>query len=365
MKNLFLVWCALLFPSCIWADTSGCNKEVPEQPSPGESASVSISVSDPNLGIIDRSFVLHLPAGFSPNNDLATPVVFDFHGWGASGRVQAYPGGLDDVADEDTDGGFLVVHGDGCGGTSTGAYLGSWNCSRTDGPLGPPCVLPRPQGQEFPCYDNCAYCDPVNSCDWTACCNDEVFVRAVLEYLGETYCVDEDSVHLTGLSNGGQYVYYAASRLNDIIASIAPESGSPLLGFGDVPTDPPVSLIDFHGTEDQFMQYDVDAPTANGEGPESTVISAFYFYIEQKPLTLAKWVDEMGCVPVALPYPTVMDGVDGWFCTLWSGCSSGTEVVHCTGLYMHEYPFNDQDPPRIEGTRILWEFMKNHKRGGN
>ena len=39
---------------------------------------------------------------------------------------------------KDPDGGYIVAHGNGMDGT--------WNCSRTDGPLGPPCVLPRPDG---------------------------------------------------------------------------------------------------------------------------------------------------------------------------------------------------------------------------
>ena len=55
--------------------------------------------------------------------------------------------------------------------------FGSWNCSRSDGPFGPPCVVPRPEGHELPCYDTCPQCDPVNTCDWSACLDDVVFVR--------------------------------------------------------------------------------------------------------------------------------------------------------------------------------------------
>ncbi len=57
-------------------------------------------------------------------------------------------------------------------------------------------------------------CHPtqVNSCDWTACYDDESFVRAVVDYVDDNYCLDRDSVHLTGISNGGMFSYYAASR---------------------------------------------------------------------------------------------------------------------------------------------------------
>ena len=46
-----------------------------------------------------------------------------------------------------------------------------------------------------------------------------------MNYVDENYCLDMNSIHMTGISNGGMYSYYAASRLNDILASIAPCSG--------------------------------------------------------------------------------------------------------------------------------------------
>ena len=54
-----------------------------------------------------------------------------------------------------------------------------------------------------------------------------------MDYVDENYCLDIDSIHMTGISNGGMYSYYAASRLNDILASIAPCSG-----MGGHPSDP-------------------------------------------------------------------------------------------------------------------------------
>ena len=121
----------------------------------------------------------------------------------------------DDASDEDPDGGFIVVHGDGNGDSPSGKQ--SWNCSRTDGPLGPPCVLPRPD-DFVQCYDSCPDCDAANSCDFTACLDDLAFVRALVDHVRDNYCLDADSVHLTGISNGGMFSYYAASRLGDIIA---------------------------------------------------------------------------------------------------------------------------------------------------
>ena len=58
-------------------------------------------------------------------------------------------------------------------------------------------------------------------------------------------------------------------------------------------------------------------------------------------------------------YNTHMDGVEGWNCVQWSGCDQGKEVVHCNAVYGHDYPFSSQ---RIEGLKIMWDFMKTHSR---
>ena len=338
-----------------------CGVSMPIQPQPGSSSSVSILVDDPNFGPVDRSFVIHLPTGYSTNNNVETPLVLDFHGWTGTGIGQMYEGGLDDVADEDTEGGFIVIHGNGHGDPSSGPGWGSWNCSRTDGPLGAPCVIPRPEGHSIHCYDTCTECDPLNSCDFSACYDDVLFVRKIVEYVNENYCLDNNSVHMTGVSNGGMFPYYAASRLNDIVASIAPNAASPFIGFGDVPLDPPVSLIDFHGLLDGTIPYDLNTFNANGEGPHESVISWDYYYYEQKPNTIDHWVQELACSNNN-DYPTDMDGVNGWSCQIWSNCRGDTEVVHCTALYAHNYPFAQADPPYIGGTRIMWDFMKRHSR---
>jgi len=38
--------------------------------------------------------------------------------------------------------------------------------------------------------------------------------------------------------------------------------------------------------------------------------------------------------------------------------TGGVEVVGCTGGHGHVYPFGGEDT--IEGTKILWQFMKSH-----
>lgn len=335
-----------------------CGTDMPQQPQPGQSHTSSIIVNDPNLPDVERSFVLHLPAGYSLDNDVETPLVLDFHGWFGDGNSQEYEGGLNDVADEDPDGGFIVVHANGYGDSPSDLTWGSWNCSRTDGPLGPPCLLPRPDDQPVHCYDSCETCDPMNSCDWTACYDDVFFLTDIISYVQKNYCLDDDSIHVTGISNGGQFAYHVAYRLNEIIASIAVNAASPMIGFGDVSLSPPIHLIDFHGVLDDVIPYDVNSVGSFGAGPHDSVTSFDYYYYEQKPDTITKWANTLRCQSYD-DYPTNMDGIDGWNCKIWSDCENGREIVHCNGLYNHDYPFAEQG--YIEGNRIMWEFMKTHR----
>lgn len=76
---------ALLIVLLSFASTNvnaACNGEMPSQPLPGATEKVPITVIDPNLGEVERTFDLHLPAGYSPSNDFQTPLWLDFHGAG-------------------------------------------------------------------------------------------------------------------------------------------------------------------------------------------------------------------------------------------------------------------------------------------
>ena len=100
-----------------------------------------------------------------------------------------------------------------------------------------------------------------------------------------------------------------------------------------------------------------------GDGPDNTSISFDKYYYVEKPHLMENWSQKMGCQKGPIDYPTDMDGIIGWNCKQWTKCyHPGTEIVHCTGDFTHNYPFFFRNPPFIEGTRIQWKFMKAHKR---
>ena len=52
------------------------------------------------------------------------------------------------------------------------------------------------------------------------------------------------------------------------------------------------------------IPYDVNSPGVRGAGPHDSLINLLWYYYEQKPNVIARWVNEMGCGG-AETYPTV------------------------------------------------------------
>lgn len=263
---------------------------------------------------------------------------------------------------------------------------GTWNSSTPVGPLGPPCKLPRPlsdfdpsqcsstlENDPFGCniyYGENPTCQDlqdafVNTCIRRSCYDDIAFIRAIVDYVKDNYCLDVNSVHMSGSSNGGMLAYSSLNKLNDIVATFGIIAASPILGFpDDIPLDPPVSIIDFHGLEDTTFPYDLDSDGAMGTGPYNTVLTPWDFYVFQKPNVVQAYNGKMNCGSPTV-YPTDMDNDqdwDGWKCHILPNCQEGNEFVTCTGNYDHGPPYDDYGGAP---SRIIWDFMKRHARNGN
>jgi len=354
MTSLILL-STFIFPTLSVHPSPGCGSTLPNQPHPGHSHAMTFQVQDPVMGGVERHYLLHVPTHYHTSNDQPVPLLLDYHGWG--GRAHGHETDGHDfykVADEETHGGFLLATGQGMSDVGNSHDWGSWNCSQTVGPLGEICDTDRDKWGDIQCYDSCPMCDGTNACDWTSCYNDIVYTETLIDEIGAKYCVDMDSVHLTGISNGGMFSYFIASR-TDRFATIGPVAGAPLVGFGDVPSQP-ISVIDFHGLNDDTIPYDLQH--SEGEGPHGSVTSWDGYYYFDKARVISEWAEGLGCGP-SKPWPTGMDGVQDFDCIIHSGCTGGAEVVACTAKYGHDYPFGHNNR-YIEGSRIMWQFMKEH-----
>ena len=344
-----------LLPLASSAPSGGCGGPLPDQPQPGHHTSFTVSLTDPGQGHLDRTFNLHLPLNYLTFNTRPTPLVLDFHGWTGSATDQMeYTGKWPQVADEDEDG-FIYVAMEGMSDVVGGGSFGSWNVSKTEGPLGLTCDPPLHSG--YPCFYSCGDCSYLqDSCDWTSCHDDLAYTEAVLYQVLSTYCVDTDSIHLSGASNGGMYIYTRTlPTISASLASVGPVAASPLRGFASR-MDSPVNIIDFHGLQDDVIPYSAEGPSNLGPGPDGTVISNDGYYYMDKMTYLTDLLTTMNCNLQSSDYRTDMDGEEGWSCVIWSGCDQEKEVVHCKANWGHMYPFQG----RVEAFRIIWQFMKDH-----
>ena len=89
-----------------------------------------------------------------------------------------------------------------------------------------------------------------------------LFIEYVQREITEKFCIDLDSMHLSGISNGGIFSYYLASFATDALgfATIAPMASSALLGFGSPPkgVEIPISIIDMQGFQDELIPINED-----------------------------------------------------------------------------------------------------------
>ena len=85
------------------------------------------------------------------------------------------------------------------------------------------------------CYNSCPSCNPSDSCEWTSCYDDVAYTLALLDkvhhyntnnlmrslktnttsfQVTSEYCVDQNSVHQSGISNGAMFSYIIATKTN-------------------------------------------------------------------------------------------------------------------------------------------------------
>ena len=214
-----------------------------------------------------RTYLVHVPAGY--DGAAPVPVVFDFHGYGSSGRGQMGASGFRELSDQH---GFVSVYPDG--------VAGSWH---------------------------------VNGCCGQAAAEnlDEIgAVRAIFAQLKEQVCVDPKRVFASGISQGGGMAHHVGCLAADVFAAVAPVSS-------DIRTEPcepvaPVAEISFRGTADRLSPY--DGGPVGPPGAQYQAIGA--------EATLARWAMIAECTDSAEPMSE--------HCVRHVACEGGVEVVLCS-----------------------------------
>jgi polyhydroxybutyrate depolymerase len=153
---------------------------------------------------VARSALVHVPALYDPER--LTMLVLAFHGSGSDAEGAAY---VSDLSAKSDARGFIVAYPNGIDG--------DWNCCGNTGG------------------------------------DDVAFVEALIDEIAADYCVDSQHVFAAGFSNGGYMSYRLMCELSSRIAAIAPVEGA--LGVERCTPERPISVIAFHGTEDDPVPY--------------------------------------------------------------------------------------------------------------
>ena len=267
----------------------------------------------------NRHYLVHVPPGY--NSSQPTPVVLAYHGGGANAENMVAFSGLNSKADQ---AGFIVVYPGGTGRLSKLLTFNAGNC--------------------------CGYA-MANQID------DVEFTRKLLDDLARSANINPKRIYATGMSNGGIMAYRLASELSDRIAAIAPVSGP--MGTESCHPKRPVSIIHFHGTEDEHAPY----RGGKGKGPSGTN----FYSVEH---SIQAWVKANACskepLVESLPDKT-NDGTSVIRKTYGSG-RDGTEVVLVT-IEGGGHTWPGQEPrlktlgrasKDISANDLMWEFFEKH-----
>lgn len=149
------------------------------------------------------------------------------------------------------------------------------------------------------------------------------FILAIIDEMYKRYGIDRDRVYLSGFSMGGMMCYYAATKIADKIAAIAPVSGFLMSGPNAV-SSRPIPIIHLHGMNDNFVPYSnvqahIDAWVKRNGCPPAVVTNPF-----SDKLSIKKYYGP-GKEGVEVVFIGV-NGVDHWYSNGTGGVVSSQEI---------------------------------------
>lgn len=149
------------------------------------------------------------------------------------------------------------------------------------------------------------------------------FILAIIDEMVKQYGIDRDRVYLSGFSMGGMMSYYAATKIADKIAAIAPVSGYLMSGPNAV-SSRPIPIIHLHGKNDNFVAYSnvqahIDAWVKRNGCPPAVVTNPF-----SDILSIKKYYGP-GKEGVEVVFIGV-NGVDHWYSNGTGGVVSSQEI---------------------------------------
>lgn len=181
---------------------------------------------------VTRTYQLRMPSAYDPRRPARLILVF--HGWG--GDETEF---LSDatVLKESSRRGYVLVAPRGVGSGPPDNSNNSWTFrgSDTGDIVQRHAVTPVCDASVTPdyTYPSCKNGRAHNTCSWTQCQDDDIeFVKALIEQLKNTVCIDTHRVFAVGGSNGGMFTWELGQNPETapLLRAIAPIIGLPHRG---------------------------------------------------------------------------------------------------------------------------------------
>ncbi len=231
-----------------------------------------------NQGLV-REYLLQVPSSY--DTSAPTPLVMFFHG-GSGNMKGVFRTGLFGEARER---GWLAVSLQGADIGNVPGY--SWNAVHC-------CGISYSRGVD-----------------------DIGFVRALVTELEDALNVDSSRIYASGFSNGAMLVHRIGSEMSDVVAAIAPASGT--IGGADPSSGPAVTIAPPPGPIPVMLMHGVQDTTVNFRGGVSKHADRFDISFVN---SASFWANANGCDPT----PTTADESWGTHAT-FGGCPEHGELI--------------------------------------
>jgi polyhydroxybutyrate depolymerase len=262
-------------------------------------------------GGLERSYVVHVPAGYDGSHAVALVLVL--HGSGGSAEIADRISGMSAKSDA---AGFLAVYPQGIGRS------GSFNAGQCCGIAAARMI------------------------------DDVTFMRDVVADVSVDYRVDTRRIYAAGMSNGAMMVHRLGCEMSDVLAAIAPVAGA--LEVGCAPAGP-VSAIVIHGTADRIVPY--------AGGPAGTVPGGMDSEYDPVSSAVDVWATTAGCTGATDEQVSA-----SVIRQVRTGCQDGYGVeLYTVNGGGHAWPGGEPgwaggDVPTTEvmATDLIWDFFAAH-----
>lgn len=250
---------------------------------------------------IDREYIIYIPNSYDETS--ATPILFNFHGFG--GSASQFINDADMRAEAEANSFILVYPQGSC---LNGAS--HWNPCPIDG-------------------DNKSTADDVG------------FVEAMISEISSQYNLDMERIYAAGYSNGGMMAYGLANYKSDLIAAVASVSGTMLNCTG--PTSHPMPVVHLHGTSDGVIPYDGSNDYSSVQNTldywinfNNTVSSPTINIDNTGGMTIEHYVYDQGDNSVSVEHYKYVGGDHVWFNETYQGQNASKLVWD----FMSRYDIN-------------------------